>query len=122
MFKRRILIIEDDCRYGEYLHTELIVEGYDACTVQHEKETIEFLQQHLYPDLILTSTQLSDDVVNQLNLLQTKREFTNTIPVIQLYSRDIFLAIHDHLDYVYWPKYPPHKLAKNIHMIFTYGT
>ncbi len=119
MFKRRILIIDDNDRYSACLRTELIIEGYDVCNVSHEKETIGYLKQAPYPDLILTSTPLSEDVIYYLSLLQSLSEFTNIIPVIQLYANDTTLGNSDRCDYVIWPKFPAVKLAQTIHEIFT---
>lgn len=119
MFRRRILIIDDNDRYSDYLRTELIMEGHDACIVNNGNKTVEFLQEAPYPELILTSCPLSDDVIKQLPLLQTQDECSKTIPVVQLYSHNTNADDSDRCDTILWPKFPPVKLVQTIHEIFT---
>ena len=121
MFKRRILIIDNDYRYTDYLHSQLSIEGFDVCVVYNINEAMASFEGPPLPELIFAGLQPLKAEDTKSWWLQQQEKTMTTIPLVLLYPNQDKVPISDKLRCYYLPKYPPEKLIVNISLFLSFN-
>lgn len=78
---RKILIVDDEPLFAEFLHLVLTKEGYEISTAKDGKEGIEIFES-IKPDLVITDIVMPDmEGIEFIRILLKKRK---TLPVIAM--------------------------------------
>ncbi|MBI4596094.1 MAG: sigma-54-dependent Fis family transcriptional regulator [Candidatus Tectomicrobia bacterium] len=92
MFRKNLIIVDDEKLIRWSLEKQLSKEGYDILTAASGQEVLEIINRKI-PDLLLLDVKLPD--INGIDLLKQIKEIDNEIVVIMMTAyQDIETAVH----------------------------